>query len=134
METLYNADLANGLGNLAARVSTLLEKYSLEVKLKNSSDKKLLRDFNKKIEEYAFDEALGVLWKKIAECDAILTEKKPWKMEDEAEIKKVLEPIAQDILNIAALLEPFMPETAQKLQEQFRQKQIKKGKSLFPRI
>ena len=86
------------------------------------------------MEEFAFDEALGIIWKKITECDVILTDKKPWKMEDKNEIKKVLEPIAQDILNISFLLEPFMPETAQKLQKQFTDPQVKKGENLFPRI
>jgi len=133
METLYTADLANGLGNLAARVSTLLEKNSLEVDL-TTPVIDLASEFVSKMDQYAFDEALAVLWAKITANDVILTEKKPWKMKDKAEIKKVLEPIAQDILNIAFLLEPFMPATAQKLQKQFSEPQIKKGESLFPRL
>ncbi|MDD5527791.1 MAG: methionine--tRNA ligase [Patescibacteria group bacterium] len=133
METLYTADLANGLGNLAARVSTLLEKNSLETKLDKPTINSI-SGFAEKMNQYAFDEALAVLWAKVTASDVMLTEKKPWKMEDKAEIKKVLEPIAQNILNIAFLLEPFMPTTAQKLQKQFSEPQIKKGKSLFPRL
>jgi methionyl-tRNA synthetase len=91
-------------------------------------------DFSLKMKDYAFDEALGILWKKIGDCDATLTEKKPWKMEDKTEIKKVLEPIAQEILNIAYLLAPFMPETSEKLIKQYSETQIRKKESLFPRI
>jgi methionyl-tRNA synthetase len=151
MDLLYTADLANGIGNLAARVSTLLEKNQIETTLKDPDDMtvnindevvqegdtgfaKMYLDFSLKMNDYAFDEALGVLWKKVTECDVILTDKKPWKMEDKAEIKKVLEPIAQEILNIAYLLEPFMPATAEKIVKQFSETQIKKGDSLFPRI
>ncbi|MDD5031773.1 MAG: methionine--tRNA ligase, partial [Patescibacteria group bacterium] len=57
-----------------------------------------------------------------------------WKMENKDDIKKVLEPVAQNILNVAYYLEQFMPETAEKIIEQFSVKQIKKGDSLFPRI
>jgi methionyl-tRNA synthetase len=149
MDLLYTADLANGIGNLAARVSTLLEKNSIETKLNPprnhpqtppSKGGGLLEkegttaEFAQKMEQYAFDEALGVLWKKIAECDVIITDKKPWKMEDKAEIKKVLEPIAQDILDIAYLLQPFMPTSAEKIIKQFSETQIKKSEGLFPRL
>ncbi len=55
-------------------------------------------------------------------------------MTDKEEIKQVLQNAAQDILNVGVLLEPFMPETSKKIVEQFREVQIKKGGSLFPRI
>jgi methionyl-tRNA synthetase len=151
MDLLYTADLANGLGNLAARVSTLLEKNNIETILKDPDDMtvnendevvqegdtgfaKMYLDFSFKMKDYAFDEALAVLWKKITESDVMLTEKKPWKMEDKAEIKKVLEPIAQDILNIAYLLQPFMPTSAEKIIKQYSETQIKKSDGLFPRL
>jgi len=41
LDEKYNADLANGLGNLVARVSNLLEKNSIELELKINSDKEL---------------------------------------------------------------------------------------------
>jgi methionyl-tRNA synthetase len=144
MDLLYTADLANGLGNLAARVSTLLEKNNIETDLtphdialeigETMFTDSLFKEFTSKMKDYAFDEALGVLWKKITESDVILTEKKPWKIEDKNEIKKVLEPIAQNILNIAYLLQPFLPETAEKIIRQYKEKQIKKGDILFPRL
>ena len=49
-------------------------------------------------------------------------------------VKKILEPIAQNILNTAALLKPFMPDIAEKIVKQFSARQIKKGQALFPRI
>jgi methionyl-tRNA synthetase len=139
-ETLYNAELANGIGNLAARVSNMLEKNGIETELHTpasghpSPEGSLFKEFSAKMGQYAFDEALGVLVKKAADCDVFLAEKKPWKMEDEEEIKKVLEPVAQDILDIAHLLAPFMPNTSEKLIKQFSERQIRKGESLFPRL
>lgn len=133
-ETRYNADLANGLGNLVARVSNLLEKNEIEVNLRNNSDQELSRAVSDKMAKYRFDEALKILWQKIAESDEFLSAEKPWKMEDKTEIKNVLEKVAQNILNIASLLSPFMPATAESILSQFSTEQIRKGDSLFPRL
>ncbi len=133
-ETLYNADLANGLGNLVSRVSNLLEKNDIETDLKEGSDNILKERFDAEMDGYKFDLALEVLWAKIRESDEVLSEKRPWKMEDKKEIKEVLAPIAQNILNIAILLKPFMPETSEKIISQFSSGKISKGEALFPRL
>lgn len=130
----FNADLANGLGNLVARVSNMLEKNEVEVDITPNSDSELVEKFNANLNSFLFNEALLVLWEKVGECDEYITKTTPWKLKDKAEIKKVLEPVAQNILNIAELLQSYMPETATKIIQQFSQKQIKKGEALFPRI
>ncbi|MBD3248185.1 class I tRNA ligase family protein, partial [Candidatus Falkowbacteria bacterium] len=133
-KNLYNADLANGLGNLVARVSNLLEKNDIEIDIKPGSDNILKERFEAEMDGYRFDLALEVLWAKIRESDEFLSEKKPWKMEDKSEIKNVLEPIAQNILNISIYLESFMPETASKIAKQFSEKKVKKEEPLFMRL
>lgn len=130
----YNSDLANGLGNLVARVSNLLEKNSLELKLKIKSGKKFIKSYEDCMKNFQFDQALKLIWRKLKEADEFLSDKKPWKMEDKQEIKKILEPVAQDILNMAVLLKPFMPESSGKIIKQFSEKQIKKEHALFLRI
>jgi methionyl-tRNA synthetase len=42
--------------------------------------------------------------------------------------------VAQKILSLSILLQPYMPEVAKKIISQFECKQIKKEDSLFPRI
>ena len=133
-EQYYNADLANGLGNLVARVSNLLEKNNIETSLKISSDATLRSLFDQKMQEYKFNEALEILWNKLRECDEIITKKQPWKLDDKQEIKNILMPIAQNILNVAELLFPFMPDTAEKIKKIFLADKIKKSEILFPRI
>jgi methionyl-tRNA synthetase len=130
----YNADLANGLGNLVARVSNLIEKNSLELKLKIGSDKKLAKAYEREMRNFKFDEALKLLWLKLRKADETLSEKKPWQIKEQKTVKNILKPVAQDILNAAGLLKPFMPTVAEKIIQQFSAKQIKKGESLFPRI
>lgn len=134
----YNADLANGLGNLAARVSNLLEKNEiktdLKIDLQDKNIKTTVTEFEQKMADYRFNEALQIVWEKVKESDEILSQKAPWKMTDKKEIEAVLKPLAATILNSAYLLEPFIPAAAQKIQEQFSASQIKKGEILFPRL
>ena len=134
----YNSDLANGLGNLVARVSNLLEKNeivtNLKVDLKNPEMVETLSNFTESFRNYRFNEALQVLWEKIKICDEDLSRKAPWKMTDKKEIENILRPLAQTILNLAYLLEPFLPNSAQKIQVQFSASQIKKSEALFPRL
>jgi len=134
----YNADLANGLGNLVSRVANLLEKNEiiteLEVDLNDSSLKKTLDDYQSAMSAYRFNEVIQIIWERIRVCDEALSLATPWKLSDKKEIEKILKPIAQDILNLAYLLEPFLPTSAQKIQAQFMAKQIKKEAGLFPRL
>lgn len=130
----YNADLANGLGNLAARVSNLLETNKIELNLEAGSNKKLAEKYVNEMQAFKFDEALKILWEKLRAGDTVLSDAKPWKLEDKEAIKNILEPVADNILNVASLLKPFMPTAAEKIIKQFSAKQIKKGQPLFPRI
>jgi len=129
----YNSDLANGLGNLAARVAALLEKNEIITSLAvvNSAWN---GEFIKVINAYKYNEALAILWDQIRVCNEKLSVSAPWKMEDKEEISRVLIPIAQEILNVTYYLQIFMPETAAKLMAQFSAEQIEKGESLFPRL
>ena len=133
MNDKYNADLANGLGNLVARVSNLLEKNKINIETKNN-DKGLQNRFNEQMELFRTDEAIKIVWEKLRQCDEVITAKQPWKMTDINEIKKVLEPIAQDIVICAELLSVIMPEVSTKINNIFTAQEIKKGESLFPRI
>ena len=134
----YNSDLANGLGNLVARISNLLEKNEiktgLKVDLEDKNIKEIVKNFETSFKTYRFNESLQIIWENIKNCDETLSQKAPWKMTDKKEIEATLIPLAQNILNVAYLLEPFLPGTAQKIQAQFLADQIIKGESLFPRL
>ena len=134
MATLYNADLANGLGNLVARVSNLLEKNEIEIKITANSDYEFSAALNGKINDYNFPEALKLIWEKIKTSDEFLSQTTPWKMTDKNDIAGVLQPVAQNILNIAYWLQIFLPNTAAKIMHQFSHTQVKKGEILFPRL
>ncbi|MDD2680898.1 MAG: methionine--tRNA ligase [Patescibacteria group bacterium] len=131
----YNADLANGLGNLVARVSTLLEKNNITTNLVVNDKSSILRLTTESgLNDYQFHRALQYIWQDIAACNEELTIKAPWKLTEVSEIAAVLKPLAARILDIALMLQVFLPLTAEKIIKQFTQTQISKAESLFPRL
>ena len=135
----YNADLANGLGNLIARVAKLCENSNY-VQMGSfdrvSSHLIPIEEYSEAIFEFRFNDALSFIWKKIAALDKFINDEKPWNLQKAGDkrLKSVLAHSIDQIQEIAALLEPFLPETSQKIEEQFKDPQIKSGKPLFPRI
>jgi methionyl-tRNA synthetase len=127
---VYNADLANGLGNLVARIAKLCEKANLAIK--NNSTDNSVKDLGPFLKKYQFDQALKFIWNKVSQADHLLDKEKPWLLEGE-KLNSVLEKLVGEIVKIASLLQPFLPETAEKIQKQFQGK-IKSVKPLFPRL
>ncbi|MCX6795637.1 MAG: methionine--tRNA ligase [Candidatus Falkowbacteria bacterium] len=132
----YNADLANGLGNLVARVSNLLEKNNISTKLDRHQAEMAAKDFfvDYSKDAYRFGVNLQAIWQLIAANNEKLSASAPWKMSDKKEIENILRPIAESILHIACLLAPFLPDSAEKIIKQFSAEQVTKGESLFPRL
>jgi len=136
----YNSDLANGLGNLVARIAKLCETNKLDVKkLKYNRENKIREEIKKYLDNLRFDKALDLIWKYISSLDKYLDKEKPWDKNNN-EAKKILGKIivgseaVTSILEIAETLEPFLPETSSKIKEQFKGPKIKAEKPLFPRI
>lgn len=129
LKEVYNSDLANGLGNLVARVAKLAEKYHL-----TPTDEILELDekVRQAVDQFKFNEALSVIWELITAADQEINRTKPWELE-EPEAKKVLSDLCQRIVTIAHNLQPFLPHTAEKILEQYSG-EIKSSTPLFPRI
>lgn len=128
----YNADLANGIGNLIARVARLCEKDNLTFPqeqhkwIKNSEVERHLKEFR-------FDKALELIWKEITTLDLQIEKEKPWSLSG-IELQKVLIFLVNQIKDIAIELRPFLPETADKILDQFGGTSIKSAPPLFPRL
>jgi methionyl-tRNA synthetase len=122
--------LANGIGNLVARVARLCEIAKIEVS--KSKNLKLNKEIQKHLDSFRFDFAIEVIWKKVASLDKEIDKNKLW--ENTSKKKEILVDIIQEIRQIAFDLKPFLPETAEKIEKQLKGPKIKSAKSLFPRI
>ena len=110
-----NNELADKFGNLVSRVSALIEKHGIE-KTENKLLKKLkLKEIEKLFENYELDKVLNEIFSFIDECNEYVQHKKPWETKD----KKVLYEITDSIKAIAVLLNPFIPQTSEKIAKQF---------------
>ncbi len=131
----YNADLANGLGNLIARTAKLGERLDNNPYKRQEAGGMRHEDFNgveKKIINYQPEEALKIIWNKIKDADKKFNEEKPWELENE-KLEIVLKDSIKEIIEIAVNLKPFMPQTAEKIIEIFRAEKIESPSPLFPR-
>lgn len=130
-EETYNADLANGLGNLVSRVAKLCEKSGYDFK----PDKPLELDSRivKYLDEYKFDEAIKIIWDEITSLDQKINREEPWKLEGD-KLKLFLNDSVSSILNIVYNLQPFLPETAEKITKIFQGPKITSSAPLFPRL
>lgn len=127
---LYNGELANGLGNLVARVARLASDTNLSLpEKKNFTFKKVVLE---NLKNFRFDQALIGLWEEISVLDKKINEEKPWELQGRT-LKQAISPIAKEIREIAFNLGPFLPETSEKILAQFTGK-ITAEKPLFPRI
>jgi methionyl-tRNA synthetase len=132
----YNADLANGYGNLVSRVVNMVHKYfggvlpetgagtEAEVVLRSTA-KDVIAAFGPDFDELNFSEALKALWVLVAETDGYLTANAPWKRPpdrseaDHAALQaRVLATAAEAIRIITALVYPILPEAAAKVWRQ----------------
>ncbi len=135
----HNNELADKLGNLVSRVSTLAESNGLQI-TKPLDSKPLQTSIAAHFENLAFDKALNEIFAFIDSINEYIQKNKPWETKD----KKILWQTANAIKDIAILLSPFMPETAEKiaktfnfeltqksLQEPLKIAKIKKAEILF---
>lgn len=128
-----NSDLANDLGNLLNRTIGMQKKYfDSKVVLNEVTDtfdaeikalwEEVLVNVEKRMNEYQFSEALKEIWKFISRMNKYIDECEPWKLaKDEASkdrLSTVMYNLVEGLYKIAALISPFMPDTAQKMLNQ----------------
>lgn len=127
----YNADLANGLGNLVARITRLCQKSGLQF----PAGKKLAftPPVKQAIESFHLSEALEAVWELIGQENKRINEEKPWELQGK-NLKDFLVKSVENIRVIGFNLQPVIPETAEEILSRFKGPKIVSGKPLFPRL
>lgn len=134
----YNANLANGLGNLTSRILKMSESYfgsNLAVeppsKSLGGSTAKLndplnglvstwtenLPAYKKHMANFELNLAMDEIWKLISTIDMHIQQTQPFKIakEDMARAKEIVSCLVSGLHQVAEMLTPFMPQTSQKI-------------------
>ncbi|MFA5070685.1 MAG: methionine--tRNA ligase [Patescibacteria group bacterium] len=136
----YNADLANNLGNLVARVLNMIEKYCAGKIPKILKSPKDFSKVNTLIENYSFDQALSEILNAVTWANQEIDKNEPWKLaktkekKDRDKLEKLLSELAAMLCDLARALAPFMPQTAARITNSLVCGKITKGEAIFPRI
>ena len=128
----HNADLANGLGNLASRVLAMLDSYfegvvpepaveGLDGDLPATAADVAAR-YDRLMLGVQLTQALATVWEIVGRANQYLVEVEPWKLARDpgsrAETATVLYTAAEALRILAVLLSPVMPRAAARLWEQ----------------
>lgn len=127
---VYNANLANGLGNLVSRVMKLSETY---LEAEDLPEIVLPEAFSALMDSYKYNEAMDFIWKIIKEADMRMTTDEPFKLikTNEKEAKDCIRALRDSVYTIGYLLASLLPETSEKIIEAV--KSNKKPEPLFLR-
>ena len=142
----YNADLANGLGNLASRTLTMITRYfkgevpypsraAARVPQENAiadTARQTIAEFNALFEQRQFSRALEVAWGLVGAVDKYIVENQPWalgeKQDDESRsrLATILYTSAEALRIVTALAHPVIPEATAKIWAQLGLGDIRK--------
>lgn len=118
----FNSDLANNLGNLAARVATVVEKKCGGVGPASSSDSPLTEIAATAVAETSQawaavqpSKALEATWKLIGATNSYLEDNEPWKMEPGDAVNTVMGNALEALRIVAILANPALPTTTQEI-------------------
>jgi methionyl-tRNA synthetase len=134
----YNADLANGIGNLASRTLTMIAKYfqgempypsatAARTPAEDAIEKlaaETIASFNTLWDEYQFSRALETLWGLVAAVDKYIVENAPWAVAEKqdqnsrARLATILFTTAEALRIITVLAYPVIPDSTARIWQQ----------------
>ena len=140
-----NTELGTDLGNLVSRIASMLKKYQDGVMndVKNTHHDETV--YFEAMKNFNFNQAIDEVWVHIRSVNQYIDTVKPWEIakrrtagdpEAGQHLAEVLDYMCKSILQVADMLSPFMPTTAEKIQAVFKPGIIGELEAggLFPKI
>ena len=133
-----NADLANDLGNLASRASTLVVNFAggvvpaageagAEERAVADAFERAVKDAGAAMDEYAFHRALAALWEFVAVVNRYVDASAPWELKKDpakqSRLNAVLYTLVEALRCLGIVLAPFLPDASAKMRAALGQTQ-----------
>ena len=111
----YNANLANGIGNLTSRIMKMAES-NIEVPIA-IADFENMDEYFGLLNIFEISKACDFVWEKIGEMDKFIQENQPFKVvkTDKEAGQKMISELVVKLYSVARMLNPIMPETSTKI-------------------
>lgn len=137
LEAAYNNELANELGNAVQRTAAMIKQYQNGIIGETPQATHDVAQYWEAVENCRFDRALEEIWEQVRGLNQYIDEEKPWEIHKQGDVDHLREVLAYQtacLLEIAELLEPFMPETSTKIRHVFEEGVVRPIEgTLFPR-
>ena len=137
LESAYNNELANELGNAVQRTMAMIVQYENGLIGDIPEPGHDTGQYKTALADCKFDRALDEVWEQVRGLNQYIEEQKPWvlaKDDKDGHLQEVLAYQVGCLLQITDMLEPFMPETATKIRHIFQEGVIRTPKTtLFPK-
>lgn len=116
----YEADLANGYGNLASRVLAMTDRYrtgvvpdSAEPTALDTVGDDVVAAYRASMDQYLLHDGAAHAWRLVDRANGFVEETAPWnlaKSQDEAALDRTLASLTRALLRITVMASPFMPQ------------------------
>lgn len=137
LDEAYNNELANELGNAVQRTLAMIQRYENGLIGEIPEPGHDTGQFEQALEDCKFDRALDEIWEQVRGLNQYIEEQKPWEIakdDKDGHLQEVLAYQVGCLLQIAHMLEPFMPETAVRIRHIFQEGVIRAPETtLFPK-
>jgi methionyl-tRNA synthetase len=132
LDEWYESGLANGIGNLVARIMKLAEDH-LEAPIAPPAVE-VPPEFKIAFDAFEFNRVMDIIWNKIQELDQRITAEEPFKLVkgDKEKGKELIATLVADLYHITRLLHPMMPGAHETIKTAILQN--KKPNNLFARL
>jgi methionyl-tRNA synthetase len=136
----YNANLANGLGNLVSRIVKMAIVNNVIFNQTSDNDQSLKENpfvaFHEYLHKFEIQKAIDMVWTAIGWADTFIQRTEPFKLikTDPSKAKKDIKELLRQLDQIAGMLAPFLPATSNKILNVLKDPKLENVPHLFPRI
>lgn len=135
----YNANLANGLGNLVSRVLKMAATAGVRIEVRAPQElftDSMFDEFKKTLDKLEIQKTADLIWQEIKDTDRYIQKQEPFKKikTDAGAAKRDIEYLLYQLETISVMLAPFLPETGDKISAALKQPATRAIPHLFSRI